>query len=360
MKPSRRPRRVTTTRSSIRNPDTRLKKITRSAETVRASWNQPFGGATARFLMYNVENAPEQRTKKRDLASMGRNAGARAVSDTGSTTGVATVILALLSAGTVAGITLVGVNQLAPGVSGGLHAIEPAAIRPPAAVVVTPHPAAPAPGTDGVSHRHSTKPRTSKISVAPAVSTLAAARGATHTVEVTVPRVRVTVPAVTVPAVTVPAVTVPAVTVPAVTTPAVTTPAATRPPATTPAVTTAAVATPALTVPVRSGGPVSPVTQGRTAVNASLAVAPSTLDSTSQRGSSGNDVSASSLQEATAVLGEKRSRSHAVSGACGEQAGLDQHDGYGDDRSRAHSGGGDGDRGRGHDSGDSRHDRRNH
>jgi hypothetical protein len=88
---------------------------------------------------------------------MGRNAGSRRVSDTGSTTGVATTILALLSAGTVATITLVGVNQLAPPVSHLGSAHELSSLPAPRAVDVTPHSSA-SPSSIGGSHAHASKP----------------------------------------------------------------------------------------------------------------------------------------------------------------------------------------------------------
>ena len=46
---------------------------------------------------------------------MGTNAGVRARTDAGSTTGVATTVLVLLSSVTLAGISLVGVHLLVPG-----------------------------------------------------------------------------------------------------------------------------------------------------------------------------------------------------------------------------------------------------
>ena len=101
---------------------------------------------------------------------MGRYAGAR---DTGSTTGVATMILALLSAGTVASITLVGVHQLAPAISERLNAGGPSSVRAPAGVVVTPR-AAPA-----TPQGHPSKPRTP----APSDVTVAAARGTSATTQ---------------------------------------------------------------------------------------------------------------------------------------------------------------------------------
>jgi uncharacterized membrane protein YgcG len=89
---------------------------------------------------------------------MGRIAGLRRVSDTGSTTGVATAILALISAGTVASITLVGVHQLAPAVSRLRSAHEPSSVRAPREVVVTPR-SSPSPSSIGGSQGHTSKPR---------------------------------------------------------------------------------------------------------------------------------------------------------------------------------------------------------
>jgi uncharacterized membrane protein YgcG len=160
---------------------------------------------------------------------VGRKAGWHAVNDTGSMTGVATAILALLSAGTVASITLVGVHQLAPAVSERLHAGEPAAVRAPVTVVVTPRAPAAAPGSENTVQRSASKPRTPKprlsspsdATVVPAVLTSPASPVSTRSPRVTLPPVHVHRSAVTIPAVTVPAVTVPAVTVPAVTIPAV-------------------------------------------------------------------------------------------------------------------------------------------
>jgi hypothetical protein len=156
-----------------------------------------------------------------------------AVDDTGSMTGVATAVLALLSAGTVASITFVGVHQLAPAVSERLHAGEPAAVRAPVKVVVTPRAAATAAGSENTVQRSASKPGASKprtsspseVSVVPAVLTSPASSVATRIPSVTLPRVHVHRPTVKVPAVKVPAVTVPAVTVPAVIALAVTVPA---------------------------------------------------------------------------------------------------------------------------------------
>jgi hypothetical protein len=165
---------------------------------------------------------------------MSRKAGARAVSDTGSMTGVATVILALLSAGTVASISLVGVHYLAPNSAfDRLRAGEPSAVRAPDRVVVTQRAATPV--GESISHHRAAKPRQSApsdVTVVPAVLTSPAVRVTTHTRHIKRPRVHVDRPAVTTPAVTAPTVTTPAVITPAVAVVAlVATPVATPPPA---------------------------------------------------------------------------------------------------------------------------------
>jgi hypothetical protein len=102
---------------------------------------------------------------------MGRYASAR---DTGSTTGVATTILALLSAGTLAGITLVGVHQLAPAISKQLGVDIPSFVQAPAGVKVTSRRVAIKP--HGASQGHPSKPRATAptdIVVGPARSTSA-------------------------------------------------------------------------------------------------------------------------------------------------------------------------------------------
>ena len=151
---------------------------------------------------------------------MGWNAGARAVCDTGSTTGVATAILALLSAGTVVSISLVGAHQLAPAGPEHHQASKPFAVHSPATVVVTPHAAAPTASSEAVTHRHAAKPRTSSpsgVTVVPAVLTSPAVQHTrVRTSRVPLPSVHVAPPAVTIPAVTIPAVTTPAVTIQAV------------------------------------------------------------------------------------------------------------------------------------------------
>jgi hypothetical protein len=112
---------------------------------------------------------------------MGRNAGSRRVSDTGSTTGVATTILALLSAGTVATITLVGVNQLAPAVSHLGSAEEQSSVLAPRGVKVTPHSSA-SPSSIGGSHGHTSKPRASSPPEVTVVQVPTTRRGVTRVI----------------------------------------------------------------------------------------------------------------------------------------------------------------------------------
>jgi hypothetical protein len=131
---------------------------------------------------------------------MSGNLGARFVSDTGSTTGIATAILALLSAGTMASISLVGAHQLALPGPARLRADAPAVVRAPEKVVVTPHAATPT-GAEPAAHRHAAKTHRSAptdVNVAPAVLTSHAsphkALGASAGGQVTPPEV--TVPSV--------------------------------------------------------------------------------------------------------------------------------------------------------------------
>jgi hypothetical protein len=112
---------------------------------------------------------------------MGRNAGSRRVNDTGSTTGVATTILALLSAGTVATITLVGVNQLAPAVSHFASAHEPSSLPSPRGVDVTPHSSA-SPSSVGESPGPASKPRASSPQVLTVVQMPTPPRGVTRVI----------------------------------------------------------------------------------------------------------------------------------------------------------------------------------
>ena len=168
---------MTTSRPSRCNADRRVKKFTRSAETVRVSLSRPFGSSRVTFLLVKVANrdGPGAGVRQtREPGTMGWNAGARAVCDTGSTTGVATAILALLSAGTVVSISLVGAHQLAPAGPEHHRAGKPFAVHSPATVVVTPHAAAPTASSEAVTHRHAAKPRTSSpsgVTVVPAVLT---------------------------------------------------------------------------------------------------------------------------------------------------------------------------------------------
>jgi hypothetical protein len=266
--------------------------------------------------------------RRESQASMLRHVGARTVSDTGSTTGVATVILALLSAGTVASLTVVGVQQLAPDFSGRLRIGEPSALLAPTKVVVTPRPAAPTTGSDSVLRQAKPRaPSPSAVTVVPAVRTSPATVVATHSPHVTVPRVHkhrptVTVPTVTIPTVTVPTVTVPTVTVPTLTTPAVTTPAVTTPAVTTPAVAIAVVATQSV---VASAPALSP----GSAVNAKRSPGYPDRGSTRQQPPRAVVAETPSRDDTAAVLAEKQSSSPADTGACGEQADGDHHDVYG-------------------------------
>ena len=68
--------------------------------------------------------------------------------DTGSTTGIATAVLALLSAGTLASLGLVTADELRGGTTGSLRAPYND-LLPPVDVVVTPTPRAPGPGPRG-------------------------------------------------------------------------------------------------------------------------------------------------------------------------------------------------------------------
>jgi hypothetical protein len=70
---------------------------------------------------------------------MSSHAGERVLSDSGSTTGLATTVLALISAGTLAGISLVGAQQLLPSTADrGRPASDRAGVSAPATVDVTP------------------------------------------------------------------------------------------------------------------------------------------------------------------------------------------------------------------------------
>ncbi|MDQ1627831.1 MAG: hypothetical protein QOI54_1575 [Actinomycetota bacterium] len=72
---------------------------------------------------------------------------AQATSDTGSSTGVATTVLALVSAGALAAVGLVGASQLSRSVGGPLDIGGDGALRSPGSVLVTPRPVEPLIGT---------------------------------------------------------------------------------------------------------------------------------------------------------------------------------------------------------------------
>jgi hypothetical protein len=70
---------------------------------------------------------------------MSKHRRVRVVADTGSTTGAATVVLALLSAGALAGLGLVASTELAPGKPPRVAAGSPdRSVKPPKSVVVGP------------------------------------------------------------------------------------------------------------------------------------------------------------------------------------------------------------------------------
>jgi hypothetical protein len=258
---------------------------------------------------------------------MSGNVGARAVSDTGSTTGLATVVLALLSAGTMASISLVGAHQLSLAGPTRLREGGPSAVRAPAIVVVTPHAAATASGTAVATHRHPPKTHQSSpsdITVVPALLTSPTPQQPrATTVHVRKPHVRVpSIAPLPAPTAIVPA---PVVTVPATATPTV--PTRLPYPKVTPE-------------PV----PIAP-TQSRT--------------STAKPATSRVDAYQSSREASTAVLGEKIGRSGRS--ACDERGSRDHQRGYDGDQQRGYDGdqqrGYDGDRGR---QGGSHQDRRGH
>lgn len=143
--------------------------------------NHPFGGSgvtslTNTVVSPGVAGCPSKAMGERVL--MGRNAGSRRVSDTGSTTGVATTILALISAGTVATITLVSVHQLAPTVSHLRSADEPS-VRAPRGVDVTPRSSA-SPSSVGGSHGNPSNQRASSPPNVTVVQVAARPRGVTQ------------------------------------------------------------------------------------------------------------------------------------------------------------------------------------
>jgi hypothetical protein len=207
--------------------------------------------------------------------------GVRAVSDIGGTTGVATVILALLSAGTVASITLVGVAQLAPDFSGRLGTGDPSSVRAPTKVVVTLQ----ATTSESVSPHQSARSRSSSpsaVTAVPAVLTSPAAPVATDSRRVTLPRVPVDRPTETTPAVTTPAVAIAVVANQSV------------------------VAAPA------------PTLSPRTAVKAKRSPGNPDRGSARKHRSRAVDAKTPSRQPTVAVLGEKHSSSPADRGACGK------------------------------------------
>src|SRR3954470_13041716 len=105
---------------------------------------------------------------------MSGSMGARFVSETGSTTGIATAILALLSAGTVASISLVGAHQLALSGPTPLRGDARAQVHAPALVVVTPRAAAPSGAQPATHHHHAAKTHRLSlpdVNVAPALLT---------------------------------------------------------------------------------------------------------------------------------------------------------------------------------------------
>lgn len=69
---------------------------------------------------------------------MTRHGATRAVADAGGSTGLATVVLALLSAGALAGLGMVGASQLTPSVPDQPRATAQAVEPPASVVVVTP------------------------------------------------------------------------------------------------------------------------------------------------------------------------------------------------------------------------------
>src|SRR3954447_22938671 len=78
---------------------------------------------------------------------MTRRTGANAGRDVGSTTGVATAVLALLSAGTLATLGVVTAGDLRDAGRGPVGAAQVDGVGPPAPIALTPTPAtAPAPG----------------------------------------------------------------------------------------------------------------------------------------------------------------------------------------------------------------------
>jgi hypothetical protein len=219
---------------------------------------------------------------------MSGNVGARVVSDTGSTTGIATAILALLSAGTMASISLVGAHQLALPGPGRLRSDAPSVVRAPATVIVTPHAAAPS-GAEPAAH-HATKTHRSSatdVGVAPAVLT---SHAPPHKVALgSSPGAQVSPPQVTLPTVAAPVPTV-------LPTPVVTpTPEPTAPNLPYPKLSPE----PVPTVPIHTHG------------------------SGGKPSSTRVDAYRPSRRGATAVLGKKIGTSRGQSNACGEHSSRD-------------------------------------
>jgi hypothetical protein len=155
----------------------------------------------------------------REREIVGGNGGVRAVRSTGTSVVVATAALALLSAGAVASIGLVGIHQLAPAHLERTSTGRAAALHAPATVVVTPRDVAQSPGSQDVSRPRESKPRAATVAVIVPTSTRTRIRPRTnvHRPVANAPTVHVPKPAVTVSPVPVPAVTVSPVPVPAVT-----------------------------------------------------------------------------------------------------------------------------------------------
>jgi hypothetical protein len=140
------------------------------------------------------------------LGSMGTDAGVRAGTDVGSTTGIATTVLVLLSSVTLAGISLVGVHLLVPGNSARVGASGPSSVvLAPRGVSVTPRTVAIAPTapTGAGSAREGAKPVASSPSRGGVASLLIASHAAHQVVTEAVAAVReVGPPIVAIPPVT--------------------------------------------------------------------------------------------------------------------------------------------------------------
>jgi hypothetical protein len=97
---------------------------------------------------------------------MDKHRGARAVADAGGATGLATVVLAMLSASALAAFGLVGASQLAPPESPRPTGAQARPLAPPVSVHVTPRPAETPgggsdPGAPGSPKSQSPEPTTS-------------------------------------------------------------------------------------------------------------------------------------------------------------------------------------------------------